>query len=256
MKYRIALLLGLAACRPPPELLRSPDPDRDGLAGDDGPMGAALTTFRMAAAVSESRRVRVVYPADQDGQPDDRGAPYPAAVLLHGGFVAPERYEWLAAHLATRGIVTILPSHSFQLALFESGNGGLALSAVRGRRGLLKDLIDDDSGAVVLGHSLGGVAAGHEWVEDETFDGLALLAAIPNPADPVEDVEDRPVLALTGSADERIVPGDVADVASDGAPTVPQDETRLIAQAAIDGFIDATLAGEPFVFSTPGLEQR
>lgn len=249
-------------------------------------MGAALTTFRMAAAVSESRRVRVVYPADQDGQPDDRGAPYPAAVLLHGGFVAPERYEWLAAHLATRGIVTILPSHSFQLALFESGNGGLALSAVRGRRGLLKDLIDDDSGAVVLGHSLGGVAAGHEWVEDETFDGLALLAAIPNPADPVEDVEDRPVLALTGSADERIVPGDVADglapieaplffgviegmnhydwtdgaskadLASDGAPTVPQDETRLIAQAAIDGFIDATLAGEPFVFSTPGLEQR
>lgn len=76
-----------------------------------------------------------MYPADAALGPSLAGVG--AVVLVHGGRVAPARYEWLAVHLAS------------QVALD-------ALRSVSEADGVLAGLVAADGPAVVTGHSLGG----------------------------------------------------------------------------------------------------
>lgn len=268
-------LLVLAACGRPPDLLREPSTGRPGDDGTDGPYGALRVYREIPTRVTDVRAVDVVVPATYDGEPDVSGAPYPAVVIVHGGFVDRTRYGWLAAHLATRGYVAILPEHEALLAITEPGNGALALDAVRGwardEADPLGGLVALDGPTAVMGHSLGGVMATRHWLVDETVDGLVMMAAVPNPGDPVEDALARPVLSLVGRDDGYISPDEVAaamprfptppwtgivegmnhtDWADDATPSElardlgasrPQPETRRAALRAIDAYLDELL---------------
>lgn len=188
-----------------PEMLLLPDVTRDGADGTDGPWGAALVETRLQARVSSAVPLDVVYPADDRGGLDTTAAP--VAVLIHGGFVHPERYHWLAAHLASRGWVVVLPEADQLLAIAEPSNGHLALEAVR-------ELSQDDDGPLVgavieggpvvtMGHSLGGVMATRQLLEDPGVGGVAMFASFPAPGDPVEEASgERPVLELIGDRDD------------------------------------------------------
>jgi len=271
----LAPLLLVAACGRPPDLLREPSVGRPGDDGTDGPWGALRLYREMSARVTDVRAVDVVVPATYDGEPDASGAPYPIVVIVHGGFVDRTRYGWLAAHLATRGYVAVLPEHEALLAITEPGNGALALGAVRrwarDEHDPLADLVSLDGPAAVVGHSLGGVMATRQWLVDETLDGLVLLAAVSNPGDPVEEALPRPVLSLVGRDDGYLAPEEVvadmprfptppwtgivegmnhtdwadaatpSELARDGVATRSQPETRRAALRAIDAYLDAML---------------
>ncbi len=127
---RAILLLLLCGCAPAPVSLLDADPSRGGEAGTLGPHGALLHTIRAPARVVESVRVDLVLPVDGGGAPAVVDAP--AVVLIHGGFVAPERYRWLAVHLASRGVPVAMPRADLLLAITEPGNGEIALATPRG----------------------------------------------------------------------------------------------------------------------------
>ncbi|MEQ1503920.1 MAG: hypothetical protein ABMB14_16885, partial [Myxococcota bacterium] len=124
-----ALVLGwiAAGCARDPVRLVEPDPARTGEPGVDGPYGVARLDLRVPARVTDAIPVAVVYPADDALGPAVAGAP--AVVFVHGGGVVPDRYVWLASHLATRGYAVVLPEAWLDLAIFEPGNGALALDA-------------------------------------------------------------------------------------------------------------------------------
>ncbi len=283
------MLLLLLACAPvgTPELLLEPDPDRaDLLPGERGPYGAALVEARAQARVSDAIALDILYPADDAGSPAVTDAP--VVVFIHGGFVDPTRYHWLAAYLATRGWVSVLPEADLHLAITEPGNGDLALNRLQElsrRSDALRDLAGEP--VLAMGHSLGGVMASAQWARDEDVDGLVLLASFPADFTNVEE-GDGPVLALTGTTDvfdwENLeaqldrVPGPVtdaridgmnhyawtdeasdADLAGDGPQTRPVATTREDALRVLDtwnevrwfGGDEALLEG-PF----PGVELR
>ncbi|MBX2801264.1 MAG: alpha/beta hydrolase [Myxococcales bacterium] len=204
-----AFVLITVACSPfrPAETLLLPDPAREGTAGQLGPFGVEVRELAVQARVTEVVDADVVYPV-QDGS---HARDAPVVVFLHGGFVPPVRYRWLAVHLASRGLVTLMPRAELDLALLQAGNGALALDALRDAAQAdepLLDLVASDGPAAVMGHSLGGVTAARQWVGDDSLDLLVMLAAFPADADPVEDQGDRPVLAVSGTTDESLLPDD------------------------------------------------
>lgn len=272
-------LVAASACSPlgTPTLLALPDPARDGADGLDGPFGAAVIPFDLQARVTEIVHTSVVYPSDDAEAPVVSGAPL--VVLTHGGLVAPERYWWLARHLATRGYVTVLPEAELLLAIAQPGNGDLALDALReeaGRDGLLAGLVPADGPAAAMGHSLGGVMAARQWERDAGLDLLVMLASYPAAGDPVEEQADRPVLSIAGGEDHGLpdieaafarYPGPATEVvvdgmnhyawtddasegelARDGALTRDLAAVRQDALRVMDAFLDVHLAG-----ADPGL---
>ncbi len=190
------MLLLILACAPegPGELLLSP--------GDTGEYGAARLQTTVQARVTEMLNVTVTFPSDSDGWPDEAALPAPAVVLVQGGLVEPDRYQWLASHLAAQGYAVLSPEHPGDLAIFAAENGRYALDGVAQRGGVFEGLIEADAPAGVGGHSLGGVVSSMLWTEDERFEALFMLASYP--ADGT-DVEGRsaPVLSLTGSLDAQ-----------------------------------------------------
>jgi hypothetical protein len=262
------------ACAPAPELLLDPDPARDGRDGAEGPYGAARLHVRAAARVDDVVPVDLVYPADADGAPAIRDAP--ALVFVHGGFVDPDRYAWLAAHAASRGWAVALPEHPLHLALLTSGDAEVALAALRDasdREGPLPGLAPAGP-VVVAGHSLGGVVAGNWFLADPEVDAYVALASWPS-ATP-DPALDRPTLALVGDRDGSAPPDEVAanyvdwpgplflgevagmthyawtdDVRPSEArrerpPVGPVDVLRRDALRVIDAFLDDAAGGPAF----------
>jgi Alpha/beta hydrolase family len=273
------------ACSPlgPPEGLALPDPTRDGLDGLDGPHGAAAVSLAAQARVTEVVPVTVVYPADEALQPTVTDAP--VVVFVHGGLVAPERYEWLARHLATRGVVTVLPEAELLLAISQPGNGAVALDALRDQvagDGLLAGLVAPAGPAAAMGHSLGGVLAARQWVDDPALELVVLLASFPAAGDAVEDQGGRPALSVGGTTDQslpldelvaesarfaepftlRVVTGmnhyawtddsTAGDLDGDGPLERPLAELRQDALRLIDAYLDVHLGGaDPALLDGP-----
>jgi hypothetical protein len=268
-------LLLLACVGTEPVLLIAPDDARVGDEGLDGPAGAAMLTTSVAARVTEAVPVTVVYPADELAGPDSSLGDWPVVVVVQGGLVAPERYLWIASHLATRGYLAVLPSHPSDLAISASDN---AAAALRGLRAAppepLATELPSDAPAAIMGHSLGGVVSAMNWVaEPDLFDAVGLLASFPAAGTDVESRAGTPALSLIGSMDGSAALQDAVDgaarfgdggffgivdgmnhydwtddatpgeLAGDFTPSRPQEETRPDALYVIDTFLDATLDG-------------
>lgn len=262
----------LLACAPTLTPVLDADASRDGADGADGPFAVARTSLAVSSRATGSIRVDVWLPTEAEVA--IRGAP--ALLHVHGGFVGPERYDWLAVHAASRGYVVLAPHHALDLALFESGNAAEAwdgLVAAAGRDTALAGVVDADTPRAIAGHSLGGVVASIGWASG-AWDGVWLEASFPADGTPVEDV-DGPVLSLIGTADGSADGAAVADgfdrfpgpgwfgqvdgmnhydwtdaatpgeLAKDGASTRPQADTRRDALRIADAWLDATLRDDP-----------
>jgi pimeloyl-ACP methyl ester carboxylesterase len=269
-----AVALSAAACGGP-ELVLSPDPAR-GVAGADGPFGV-LTASRTVRVRGDEPLVTHLAVPTRDGEAPSRG---PAAILIHGGFVDATRSAWLAAHLASRGLVVAVPENALGLAFFSPGNAPEMLDALRRDAATHDELLEnavDDGPALVAGHSLGGVVASSVWhTQPAQFSHLALFASIPNPDEDVGERTDGRVLSLAGGGDGRIgvdevvagaeqfrAPTTVAvvdtmthfqwvddvtesEIESDAEPAEDTDEVRARALVLIDA-LAADLRGEPTV---------
>ena len=270
----IASLVLAAGCASEVELALEPDPAASGADGERGPFGVARASWWTQGRVSDGIRHEVSWPADADGVLDPTGAPYPAVVLVQGGLVKPERYRWLAVHLASRGYVVSAAKHSANLAILESDNASLALDDLIARAGdpaeVLAGAVDGEAAAAAIGHSLGGVVGSMRWVDDPRIDGVALLASYAAGSTDVEAMEGHPSILLTGSED-RVEPAvfveeyarypeprwfgvgegmnhyDWTDDATDGeldkdgASTRPLEETRRDGWRVLDSWFDAHL---------------
>lgn len=264
----LALAWFLAACTPDLEVLRPADPSADGVPGADGPWGVGRVSLRVAVSPTEARATDVFVPLDGDDAPA-RGRPLVA--VIQGGFVRPDRYAWIAEHVATRGFVSTLPRHRLDAALLEPDVDA------RVRALLMEDpdrraWLATDAPVVPVGHSLGGVAASVWYVDDpDAVVAIALLASNPAPGTPVEEAPARPALAITGTRDGLISPDEVqvglerfpgprelavvdgmthfqwtddpkpGDLRRDGDPGRGVDAVRRDALQALDAFLDAQL---------------
>ena len=266
------LLLALA-CAAPPRLLTEPDAARDGAPGADGAYGAAAIDRTYAARVTDTVATTVVYPSDTDGAL--AATNLPIVVFVQGGFVNPARYEWLAAHFATRGMLVALPAHDLALGLFSAGNASAALDGLladAAGNGPLAGAASADSPALIGGHSLGGTTSALAWVDDDRFAGLFLAASYPASDTDVAARGDAPVLALVGSADGLSDPDTVAenlvtlgtplgvveglnhygwtddaserDLASDGATDRPVPDARADLLVVVDTWTEAVFVGD------------
>lgn len=260
----------LLACSAPPtfDVLLAPDPGRGGADGADGPYGAISCERTYQARVTDAVRVEFVLPGDEGGGPTVPAAP--TVVFVQGGLVDVDRYRWLYAHLASRGYAVVAPHHALDLAIFEIGNASAAYAGAR---------VDPDLGswfgasAVVGGHSLGGVVAVKNWLADDAFSAVLLLASFPAADDDPEERAGSPVLSIAGANDQKALPADVQggferfgdprylavvddlnhygwtegasekELASDGE-TLTLDADRLAALTVIDAFLDASLLGD------------
>lgn len=261
----------LSACRPDDALaVVSPaQPDATGEDGTDGPYGVALTERRYAARVAGKVDVDVLLPVDEAGGLAVADAP--TVVLVQGGLVPVERYHWLAAHLATRGYAVLAPHHPLDLAIFAIGNAQASLEGALGDDTLAGWVSPQ---AAVAGHSLGGVVSVKNWLADDTFAAVALLASFPAGGDDPAERAGSPVLSITGAVDGSALPEDVEagferfsdprwlaivddlnhygwtdgvtaeELAGDG-DVVDLPGARQHALAVIDTFLDATLRGDP-----------
>ncbi|MEN0061241.1 MAG: alpha/beta fold hydrolase [Myxococcota bacterium] len=200
-----------------PELLVGFDAARTGEDGQDGTFGAARVELSAPGRVSEVVPVDVIFPTEAvpgDQAPEPAVTDAPVVVLIHGGLVPPERYWWLGSHFASRGFVTVLPRAELDLAITQPGNGALALAALRRqaeRAGLLQDLVPAEGPVAVAGHSLGGVMAARQWVDDASIDLLVLLAAFPAAGDDVESQAGRPVIGVSGTTDALLGPDEFVE---------------------------------------------
>lgn len=193
----MSLLPLLLACAGPPTLepLLAADPARGGEEGADGPWGVARFERRWSARVTDHVDCTVLVPVDAAGVP---AAEAPTVVFVQGGLVAPERYEWLGLHLASRGYAVLLPHHPLDLAIDEIGNASAAWTGAAG---------DPDVGpwvgeqAVVAGHSLGGVVAVKNWLALDSFAGVTLMASYPAAGDDPARREGSPALVFEGTTD-------------------------------------------------------
>jgi dienelactone hydrolase len=261
----------LAACAAPQTQLVAPDPAADGLEGRDGPLGAVLVVTSVQARVVERLPVDLVVPADGTG-------PWPSVIMVQGGFVTPERYHWLAAHLATRGYAVVLPHHDLDLAITEVDDGVLAW------RALVDHPVYADTFAgpvAAVGHSLGGVVAALSWAAHDDVDALGLFASYPAGDGPVTARPGSPVLVVAGSTDGSALPADVAggferlrdpawyasidgmnhyawtddaseaDLEGDGPLGRPLDEVRADASWVVDVWLDHALRGAPIEWAFP-----
>ena len=278
-RYSTATLLVLTgatllACAPPaPERLLEPDASATAALGERGPYGALLQRRSLVPAAGGAVDADVVIPVEGPS-----AGPFAVAVVLHGGAVPPERYRWLGAHLASRGVVVAAPTHPFDLPFFAIENAAHALAGLQAAGATegdgLEGLVGD--AAFVCGHSLGGVVAAKAWRDEPAFAALALFASYPDPADTFEGRAGR-VLSLAGSADakttlaeasEGVAAFDAAqlvvidamthyqwtdgategELAGDAPPTVPDAGVRRVALTFVDALADEVAHGVPWPF--------
>lgn len=111
-------------------------------------------------------------------------------VIIPGGKVKPESYQYLAASLALSGYDVTIVKTLFNLAILTPNYGAR----------FLKDGIDN----VVIGHSLGGTVASIFSAGDHRITEIIFLASYP-----ISDVSDKEVLIMTGEFDEVLDMNDV-----------------------------------------------
>ncbi|MCY1083540.1 alpha/beta hydrolase family protein [Archangium lansingense] len=240
------------------------------------PTPVAEAFFEVRARHTDLVSVRVLFPSDAEGRParPADGSPLPALVLVHGGFVPPEDYLWLAESLAARGYVVAMPSHPLDMPLSAIDNGRFAHELLTSppEDSLLEGLVHPTRIAVA-GHSLGGVVA-TKLALDGGFAALALLASYPDPAD-----LDRlpslavPSLSLAGEldclsdlprvrADAALLPSpsvlavlegvthfqftasDQRDIEDGCAPAIPLDTAHERIAEVLTLFLNAALTGQ------------
>lgn len=276
------MLLGLLlACRSVPDgagaLWITPDAQRDGLRGSDGPLGAASVDLDVLARATDVVPVTVFFPSDADGWPDPAALPAPTVLFVQGGAVDAPRYGWLMAHLATRGYVGVLADHARDLAFFQQDDSLYAWERVlelASQPGTLEGVIGAQGPAAVAGHSLGAVVAAGLWADDPRLDALVMLAGYPSGGADVAGRAGSAALALAGETDERstveTIVAETADfedpfwlgevegmnhyawtehatareLAGDGAVEGALDEVRARALGVLDPFLDASLRGD------------
>ena len=223
----LACAMALAACTTEPEITLDPDPSASAELGARGPYGAARIERSLRARVDDTITVEITLPVDTDGELLD--GPLPVTLFVHGGLVSASRYGWIAEHIASRGHVVISPSHTFDLALFQSGN---ALDALEGARALAAagdpDLTGrlSDEPVVAIGHSLGGVVAAGAWIQrPDLVRHLVMLASEPAPGEPLAERGYDPssrVVSIVGTQDGLQRPEDalagVEELSKAGAP--------------------------------------
>lgn len=211
-----ALVLGAAlgaGCAP--ERVKDASSER-GL-GNLGPYAVDRFDRTFRVRVDESVFAEVYRPVDAFETPVDAA---PLAVVVQGGLVPIERYRWLAIHLASRGMIAVMPQHPLDLAFFGQPN---VIDVAHAVRAASNDEGDPLFGAVadaqglITGHSLGAVVAAKGWTfAPGQFSHLAMIAGLPDPAD-IEAVQERQggkVLSVVGAEDARIGPQEVAEGAA------------------------------------------
>jgi hypothetical protein len=258
------LVLLLACAAPTEQTLLSYDASRTGADGGDGPFGVALRSLEGA-----NPRYDLVLPIGEDGAPAATGTAAATFVFLQGGFVAPERYHWFGAHLASRGATVLYPHFGLDLALLSPGAVGRTLDQALER----DDLALAGAPVAVGGHSLGGVAAAQAWIDDPRFEAALILASYPAEGADVESVTEGTVLSLAGTSDAKTPLDDAragaarfvapsafgtiqgmthyawtddateSEPATDDTDLRPDAETRRDALRAIDAWMDACVTG-------------
>ncbi|MCC7072086.1 MAG: hypothetical protein IT383_12230 [Deltaproteobacteria bacterium] len=264
----------LIACAPAaPARLLEPEPSAPGALGERGSYGAELQRRSLAPTNGGAVDADVIVPVD-----GPTAGPFPVVVLLHGGAVPPERYRWLGAHLASRGVVVAAPTHPFDLPFFAIDHASRALRGLQAAGSSEGDVLFGLVGdaAMVCGHSLGGVVAAKAWRDEPGFAALALFASYPDPADSFEGRAGR-VLSLAGEADgkttlveavEGAATFDAAqlvvidamthyqwtdgatesEIAGDAPPTAPDDEVRRVAMSFVDALVEEVAGVAPWPF--------
>ena len=199
----------LFGCTPEPVVLQAPDPVRTGMEGEDGPFGAGRLSVNVQARVIERLSYAVYFPADASGDPHPDLTAVPVLAWVQGGLVPTDQYEWLPQHWATRGFVTVVPDHEFDLAITQPSNAPLALDHLLRERPL-GELTTDRSPLGLGGHSLGGVVAAIDWASNPDVAWLLMAASFPAAGTPVED-RGGPVLGLVGDQDGLLTPDEMRD---------------------------------------------
>lgn len=199
----------LFGCTPEPVVLQAPDPVRTGMEGEDGPFGAGRLTVHAQARVLERLSYAVYFPADDSGDPHPDLTAVPVVAWVQGGLVPAAQYEWLPQHWATRGFVTVVPDHEFDLAITQPSNAPLALDHLL-REQPFGELTTDRSPLGLGGHSLGGVVAAIDWASNPDIAWLLMAASFPAAGTPVED-RAGPVLGLVGDQDGLLTPDEMRD---------------------------------------------
>jgi hypothetical protein len=293
----LSLLCHALGCAQAPEveIVLEPDPAASGADGTRGPYGVARAGYVTQARVSDRVRFEATWPATGDGALDLTAAPYPCVLSVQGGLVAPERYRWLAEHMASRGYVVLAPWHSLDLAILEPDNASYALDEALDRAALEGDplfgALGEGEPVAITGHSLGGVVAAMGWVDDPRVGGVAVLASYASGGTDVEAMAGFPSLLLTGGED-RVAPEEFfpewerfpeprwggvvegmnhydwtddpteGELSRDGAATRPAEESRADAWRVLDAWLDATLldddeaAGRLDAGGFEGVEER
>lgn len=103
-------------------------------------------------------------------------------IIVPGGKVKPESYQYLAVQLALSGYHVTIVKTVFNLAILTPNYGAR----------FLKDGIDN----VVIGHSLGGTVASMFSHNNERVNEIVFLASYP-----ISDLSDKRVLIITGEFD-------------------------------------------------------
>ena len=269
----LSLTLGCAQS-PEVELVLDPDPGATGEDGARGPYGVARARYHTQARVSDRVRFEATWPATDSGALDPAAAPYPCVLSVQGGLVDPERYRWLAEHMASRGYVVLAPWHGLDLAILEPDNASYALDEALERAELAGDPLFGALGVggpvAITGHSLGGVVAAMGWVDDPRVSGVAVLASYASAGTDVEAMAGFSSLLLTGGED-RVSPEEFfpewerfpeprwggviegmnhydwtdepteSELSRDGEATRPVEESRTDAWRVLDTWLDATL---------------
>ena len=169
-------------CAPETTVLLQADGARAGALGDDGPLGALLTTRTIRVRGDRPLSVDIITGSDDDVTAHGDGSP---VLIVQGGAAAVERYHWLGAHLASRGATVVMPHYLADLAFFSTTDGSDSLFALRDLAARPDDALFgtvSDAPALAVGHSLGGVVAAGTFEGDPDVGALALLSSYPDPA--------------------------------------------------------------------------
>jgi hypothetical protein len=111
-------------------------------------------------------------------------------IIVPGGKVKPQSYQYIAASLALSGYDVTIVKTLFNLAILTPNYGSR----------FIKDDIDN----VVIGHSLGGTVASMFSQGDDRITEMIFLASYP-----ISDVSDKEVLIITAEVDEVLDMNDV-----------------------------------------------
>ncbi len=103
-------------------------------------------------------------------------------VMIPGGKVKPESYQYLAVHLALSGYDVTIVKPLFNLAILTPNYAAKFLR--------------NDMDNIVIGHSLGGTVGSMLTRGDDRISSLVFLASYP-----ISDVSDKNVLVLTAEFD-------------------------------------------------------